>query len=384
MNELKMIEQIFAEPKAGPEVAASGRARLLRLANGDEPDTSPRSTNRRTPGRWSPKPRWRWVLGAGLPPVVAAGVAAVMLAGNGAAPASPTSDRQARHILLAAATRTAAAAPAGRYFRFSTEAGRERRGSAAGHRFRVVTRVVEDLWYSTSPGVTSWESSQELASRPATPADAEAWRAAGSPAWVQGVCSQSTVVGGSGKNPPDGDREASLRCQPFPMRPRPVRIAPLSTAPGMMGQPPSGLNVAKLSDDTATLRRQLLAWTRSGGLMGPVEGDSAQLWTAALYLIAVPIGPVRPAVRAAAYRVLADLPDVRSLGMVTDQRGRRGQALTRIGKGSEGVGPGAYRLVIDPRTGAPLESGMTGTKDLEYTSVLDFGYTDQAPPIAGK
>ncbi|RFU38617.1 hypothetical protein DZF91_26755 [Actinomadura logoneensis] len=96
----------------------------------------------------------------------------------------------------------------------------------------------------------------------------------------------------------------------------------------------------------------------------------------------MPIGPVRPAVRAAAYRVLADLPDVRSLGTVTDLRGRRGQALTRQGDDAEGVGTGAYRLVIDPNTGAPLETTSAGSGFMDYMSVLNFGYTDETPPPA--
>ncbi|MEV4257113.1 CU044_5270 family protein [Spirillospora sp. NPDC049652] len=376
MDEMTLVEQVFTEPAAGPDVAAAGRARLLGLAGGAEPG----------PRRRRARPRPRWLLGAGLLPVGAAGVAAVMLAGHGAAPASRPPDRQARSILLVAAERTASAPAAGRYFRFTTEEGQQHVVGSKDHPYKIVTAAVEEEWYPVAAGVRGWSVRRELAARPLTPVDAAAWRAAGSPARVRQVCDDDRVVGYRGGEVSSDSATPPIpvkqRCGWFSMRPGSVRSAPMSTAPGMPGTPPAGLDVAKLSDDTATLRRQLLAWTRSGGLMGPVEGDSAQLWTAALYVIADPIGPVRPAVRAATYRVLADLPDVRSLGTVTDQKGRRGQALTRDGKSSEGIGTGTYRLVIDPDTGAPLETTSTGSDFMEYTSVLDFGYTDETPPSA--
>ncbi|MFG2003149.1 hypothetical protein ACGFNU_28715 [Spirillospora sp. NPDC048911] len=147
-----------------------------------------------------------------------------------------------------------------------------------------------------------------------------------------------------------------------------------------VGETESGLDPAKLSAKPAELRRQLLAWTRSGGLAGPVEGDSAQLWAAASDVLFHPGGPVSPQVRAACYRVLADLPDVRSLGEVADARGRRGQGLTRAG--AEGVGPGQYKLIIDLRGGLPLAEEMPGGPDgrpSTYFLVTGTGYTATAP-----
>ncbi|MEU8123564.1 CU044_5270 family protein [Spirillospora sp. NPDC049024] len=375
MDEMTLIERVFSEPKADPSVAAAGRARLLDLAKAAEP------APRRRPGR----PRTRWLLGAGLLPVAAAATTAIVVAGGTSTPAPRPADPSARGILLAAATRSAAVPATGRYFRFTEEEAQAHTVGSKEHPYRMLSRSVDDLWYSTEPGATGWVSSQDLGAQPATPADAAAWRAAGSPKRVREQCDEGKIIGSkSGRLRSDGTFEevpVRQRCSWFDVRPRPKTTTPMSGGEGMTGRPPAGLDIARLSDDPATLRRQLLTWTRSGGLAGPVEGDSAQLWAAAGILIASPVGPVRPKVRAAAYRVLADLPDVRSLGPVTDQNGRQGQALARTGAGGEGVGPGTYRLIIDPKTGSPLGTDYRGAGSGEYSLVLNYGYTDEAPKI---
>jgi hypothetical protein len=373
MDEMRLIEHLFTEPKADPGVAAAGRARLLRLAKDAEPAAGGR------PGR----PRTRWLLGAGLLPVAAAVTTAIVVTGDTSTSVPGPADSPARRILLAAATKSAAAPTTGRYFRFAKEEGQAHTVGSKEHPYTVLSRRVDELWYSTAPGVTGWVSFQNLGVQPASPADAARWRAAGSPKRVKERCNEGEIAGyKSGERRSDGTYEkvpVRQRCRWFDVRPGPKTTTRMSDGAGMMGQPPIGLDTAKLSGDPATLRRQLLAWTRSGGLAGPVEGDSAQLWAAAEMLIASPVGPVRPNVRAAAYRVLADLPDVRSLGSVTDRKGRHGQALTRTGSGAEGVGPGTYRLIIDPRTGSPLGTDYQGANSGEYSLVLHYGYTDAAP-----
>ncbi|MFI6316613.1 hypothetical protein ACIBG8_03795 [Nonomuraea sp. NPDC050556] len=112
-----------------------------------------------------------------------------------------------------------------------------------------------------------------------------------------------------------------------------------------------GLDVSTLPDDPALLRERLLDWTRGGGLGGPVEGDADQLWAAAGIVLFHPEGPLSPTVRAAAYRMLADLPGVRSLGRVTDPKGRQGQAFTHTAPGGGGS---TSRIILDPETGQSL------------------------------
>jgi hypothetical protein len=80
-------------------------------------------------------------------------------------------------------------------------------------------------------------------------------------------------------------------------------------------------------------------------------------------------------VRAACYKVLADLPDVRSLGEVSDPNGRRGQALARTGHAAEGVS-GTTEYIIDLHTGMPLAAADDSGKS---TILLHADFTDDPP-----
>ncbi|MFG1616003.1 hypothetical protein [Nonomuraea wenchangensis] len=96
-----------------------------------------------------------------------------------------------------------------------------------------------------------------------------------------------------------------------------------------------------------------------------------------------PEGPLSPTVRAAVYRMLADLPGVQSLGQATDPKGRQGQAFTRTADGLDG-GMGTSRIILDPETGQSLalESyERPGGTRTGYTAVLTSGPTD-TPPTA--
>ncbi|MBW8486799.1 CU044_5270 family protein [Actinomadura parmotrematis] len=393
MNELTMVEHLFTEPAPAPAVTAEGRARLLRLAGDAAPTSSPAATAAdrarlpRLTGDAAPalapagRPRTRRLLWTVLPAAALTTAAAVTI---GILTSDPhPADTSARRVLLAAAAESAKAPPSGRYYVFTRQEGRAYTVGSKEHPYTVLSRRIDELWYPTAPGAAGRIASQDLGVRPATPADAAAWRAAGSPDRVTERCDEGAIIGykGSGRRPDGITEEVPIRrhCRRLDVRPGPRTTAPLPSAPGTLGRPPVGLDPARLSGDPAVLRRQLLSWTRAGGLVGPVRGDSAQLWAAAGTLVASPVGPVRPAVRAAAYRVLADLPDVRSLGPVTDQRGRRGQALTRTGSNTEAVAPGTYRLTVDPRTGAPLATTYQGTGSGEYSLILRYGYTDQPP-----
>jgi hypothetical protein len=89
--------------------------------------------------------------------------------------------------------------------------------------------------------------------------------------------------------------------------------------------------------------------------------------------------PVAPEVRAAGYRMMADIAGVKLLGTVTDQRGRPGMAVTYTREGDGGAGE--TRLVIDPHTGQALaEEHRNATGELtSYTLVDSAGFGDDAP-----
>jgi hypothetical protein len=99
--------------------------------------------------------------------------------------------------------------------------------------------------------------------------------------------------------------------------------------------------------------------------------------------------PVSGQVRAATYRMLADVPGIELLGKVVDQGGRSGFAVAYTRRGDAGWGQ--IRLIIDPGTGTVLaeESWFLGSADsadrssatlMSFTLVLRTGYTNDAAP----
>ncbi|MGI5166912.1 hypothetical protein ACQEU3_21420 [Spirillospora sp. CA-253888] len=109
----------------------------------------------------------------------------------------------------------------------------------------------------------------------------------------------------------------------------------------------------------------------------PDRGTNYERVTADLLLDVLAHAPVRPQARAApgpaaAYRVLADRPDVRLGGVVRDKQGRVGREF-RI------VGHGFNRFVVDPRTSALLEYTTGGPQGYSTTTFLKTGWTDERP-----
>ncbi|MGP4104986.1 hypothetical protein [Nonomuraea sp. KM90] len=119
--------------------------------------------------------------------------------------------------------------------------------------------------------------------------------------------------------------------------------------------------IRALPSDAAALRERVAAMLPPGsaGLLADALGGL--LWTK----------PSASGVRAAAYRALADLPEVRYLGAATDARGRAGEAF------AFGLPSGVERtLIIDPASSQVLSS-VDGTGSSEI--VLTAGWTDQGP-----
>ncbi|MFD0629775.1 CU044_5270 family protein [Streptomyces sanglieri] len=96
--------------------------------------------------------------------------------------------------------------------------------------------------------------------------------------------------------------------------------------------------------------------------------------------------PSTPALRAAAYRLLAAEPGVRSLGDVKDHTGRTGYAVALPSP----HGPVEIRLIFDKSTGMPLGTETVATRsgdgvskgDLQdYTTITSMKWTEDAPPF---
>ncbi|HEX2314022.1 MAG TPA: CU044_5270 family protein, partial [Thermomonospora sp.] len=94
--------------------------------------------------------------------------------------------------------------------------------------------------------------------------------------------------------------------------------------------------------------------------------------------------PVPPKVRAAAYRALADLPGVRSLGEIRDARGRKGVALSFTDR-SPRLGTKETRLIIDPRTSQVLSTAFVSSRKGRSGPVLYLGavWTNDPPAVPG-
>jgi hypothetical protein len=225
-----------------------------------------------------------------------------------------------------------------------------------------------ERWYPTKPGGTVTEFYQSLGARPVGPADEAAWRADGSPSrWVE-------------QPPADLPDAEPVTIESTPGPRGFVQIPAAETGPDAGWYPRS-----KLPTEPAAMRRYLLSrWTA-------YSGD--QLSDFELFRTGVDIAfnlTLPAEVRATAFRMLAGIDGVQSVGQVTDQRGRAGVAVGYARKGDSGnwVQP---RLIIDPATGQPLaqESWRLGPGKspaatgelLGYTLMTGYRYTDEAPPV---
>lgn len=312
--------------------------------------------------------------------VVAVAVAGVAIAprdtppgtasGSGATSASQAAPGGAGGLLLAAAERSAKApSSGGRYLTLQSEYGFATPVTAAHGTYTMIEKSTGQYWLARPGAGPSWVMSQSLGAVPATPADEQAWRRAGSPTAVSST------------------------------KPKPHR---LSTAPGKLGgNTIDGANVFALGDrnasqaqldalptDPSALRRELLSRFDGGGGDMPTDRMEWLLGVAAHVVVEM---PVSNRVRAAAYRLIAQLPGVRELGTVRDVRGRTGQAVA-FTQDSPVIGSFEVRLIIDPDTGQALGRERRAVRPLgpwswiapgalsSYELVLVSQRTDDTPP----
>jgi hypothetical protein len=195
----------------------------------------------------------------------------------------------------------------------------------------------------SKPGGKAWSRHRYLGAKPATSADAEVWRRAGSPGGFEVEIPISP---------------GAVRTKPrtvFKAEPGPARTAGSPLVDGdkvlWLGRNATMQDLRSLPSDPERLRAELMRLYDGQGTEG---GGSARAgeW---LYSVAVGLvmdGPVRPEVRAAAFRMLAGLPSVKSLGKVRDPRGRTGDAIAVDRRTPGGVV--RNRMIIDTATGTAL------------------------------
>lgn len=360
-----------------PDVPVAEEVRRAELAHALA--SRPEGPGRRTAARRRVRPVWG--LGAvGL--AGAAAAAAVLVAVDG--PAEGGSDGPAAQPMTARTVLLAAAAKAdgrtdgsGAFWHQATVSSTAHLVSTGGVRYTIVDRQRHETWTPGRPGEKVRANVQNLGARPATAKDEAAWRRAGAPARFK-------------VRVPIGPNSTVTKTFVTSVKPGPVLRSASPQVGGdkvfWLGRNVSVQELRALPADPARLRAGLLRWYDGHD----TESDAPLSRDAWLYRVAgglVTEMPVAPKVRAAAFRMLADLPQVRSLGKVTDAQGRTGLGVGLDEKTRAGLV--RHRLVIDPATGGALagervlvrpavgEGRAPGTI-LGSTAVLTAKWTDSA------
>jgi hypothetical protein len=290
----------------------------------------------------------------GTPRPAATGAATVPATSRAhARTAQPTTARQ---VLLAAAANVPSAPLTGRYWHFRAMRGLTFPAGTPAHPYDISLAQSLEEWDPSVAGQKAWGISQQLGVVPATPADGVAWRAAGSP-----------TTWSSGKWPPtmNDTRGAIFWARPL--------TATTTAAPPLVAWGKSDGTVGVVEGNTTFLNaaqfrqippspraltaflRQVYDQTGCSHETGCSPVDQF-IWTMSVNLLQ---DPVSPEVKSAAFKVMASLPGVRLLGAMTDPLGRHGfgLAVTDDLLGTAHPDPRIHltqAAVIDPATGTLL------------------------------
>jgi len=396
MDELRLMRDCLPE-QAPPalDVVAAARTRLAEAAHAP----ARRTVRRRAAGPRAQRPRGvplaavrparrMLLLLAGLPTAAAALAAAVAVAVSAALPATPSAPPVAaggghgggpgaayvpyagavptasgggtaggRAVLLTAATKVSQAAESapGRYWVATGTVGTFVQVGPSSDRYMLLEESGVENWAARSPKDGSTQLVQPLGAAPVSAADRAAWRRDGSPAkWSyvgqsygladpQGLATSGllyALISGAG---PITSLDAVYGMQQFDVGAKTLTLAQLRALPA----------------DPAKLEKLVVA---------PGESGSAYLLETVPAIMEM---PVTSAVRAALYRMLADLPGMENLGEVKDPAGQQGDAVGYTASYKD-CRPGTLYipqpkngpvfasctvqqiLIIDPATGLPM------------------------------
>jgi hypothetical protein len=371
VDELSMIRELLDEPAPSAEVVEEGRKRLL-------------SESARAAAK-----KWRINLwrAAGVCLTGAAAATALALAthgsGSGGAPSSSTpssaahADTSARGVLLAASLQAASASAEGTYWhvRSMSQSTLPQKFGGGDNRYTLEQQSVTENW-TTDAGQT-WQGRRDWV-YPKTAQDEAAWKRDGSPSrWC---------IGQTDTDPP-----------------QPICLA---SAPGIASLAHIGQDTFVISEsqkltyaelqhlptDADALRAFLTRDAKNA--LDTSAGDAVVNMNVEEELANLLVDfPVSPAVRAAAFRALAEMPDVTSIGPTKDGLGRSGLGIeikdpgvaVLVGDGSAvsaREGSLTRTLIIDRDTSQILSDQTTIGHDSEPTIdklILEIGWTNQAP-----
>lgn len=319
MNEdLQLIRELLDAPQ--PTAQATFQARNKLTAAMD-----------RRPGRRAIRSA---LAGAGAIVTVTAAVLAFALGQPDAVTRDPnvgaaTQARQlgAQNLLLAAAT-TAGAQKTGRYWH--TEAIKVY-GPVHVQGYDLASRAVVEYWLAKDPQDASWIGQRDLGYQPFSPQDTKKWAAAGKPTtWTvtsDNAAGHLTLRAGPGKATL-GTMSASMFLQSLGGFDT-VEVNALPTGPAQL---------KKLFQDRIVQRA-------TAAPPGSPDGDANLFQAMTELLVQV---PASPAVRAAAFEVIASLPGITSQEHIKDAEGRNGVRITLLRNGSSV--DQANSIVLDPAT----------------------------------
>ncbi|HEV7934926.1 MAG TPA: CU044_5270 family protein [Actinomadura sp.] len=375
---MNVVEKLAAARPAhlDPAVETDQATRSVELARAMAAPRTPRTARKADEIRSNEmkrrivRPLW------GLGVVGAAAVTAVALAvagsGGSGAPGSPgisasaaPTTMDARTVLLAAAHQASGQPDRTAKYWHSAQLHRDYHRADG---YTVVSESRDERWTPSTPGDESWGRQQNLGTRPVSPADEVAWRAAGSPA--------TFPVGALVR--PRAEAMKRLMAKRFTAKTKRLmakRLMPgrltltMTTKPGevqtshsaqvegdkifWLGRNVSMKDLRALPTDPAGLKKSLLRSYEGHDTEASSVPMSSDAWLFRVTSGLIMDMPVSPKVRAAAFEMLAGLKTVKTVGMVKDAQGRAGTAIA-VTEHTRSAGVQQQRLIIDEATGRAL------------------------------
>lgn len=402
MDEVTMAAELLDEGGPSAEVTQAGRAGLDRLLNGDE------LAARRTERAKRRVPRLPIGIGLGMVAAAAAAAVAIATVGGGgstvksppgAGPDAQATELPAQRVLLAAAEH-AAKEPVGRYWRVKRYDGQSYQVKArkGGGSYTVLGYSdLWDDWKARSDKDPDVLYARDRGARPLTPEDVAAWRKDGSPttfrAWSNDHwATLSTKSGGTyGVGPGGWQSEATTPAKKRKVAAEFAKICADPKAPVVTNGKCSFAELTweereKLANDPEGMKKLLFPILLKG--KKPL-GAANDLMSGFDFLTGQ---PASPQARATVFRLLAKMPDVRSIGTVKDASGRTGIGLAARSSMQEGSGtvfdyqlilePNTYRILAGQEVVVRAGGSMKGMKPgniLNQDIVLSAGWTNESP-----
>lgn len=283
--------------------------------------------------------------------------------------------------LLSAARKAETSVAEGTYWQTTTRSENVEIAGEKGQLFAVRSTSTDEWSVGVRPGTGSlMVSGLDSETEPRTAADQARWHAAGSPRTVRVEIANKSgakmiaYTMGTGR---PMVTQTNIDDKIYAVGPRNVSYKDLRALPSTGG----------------ALRRYLeRLYAEDNGAEAGTSGRSAWMLRQAAGLVTM---PVRPGVRAAAYRVMADLPGVRVVGHVTDPLGREGVGVAFPVTFRTPLGTTQERLVVNPSTGAMLsdevvlvqpsarakEAGIDAGTTVNYAATTRMSWGERQIPV---